>query len=109
MKLLNLDNLTTEATEFVVVKGQEHAIQPISVGQFVKMARKGKEVANAGDPLAEYELIVEMVSAAIPTLPVADVESLSMESLQKLSQYISGQDVQGVETLEKKDEKTQGN
>lgn len=102
MKLLNIDQLAEKTNKVVVIGGVEYAIQPISVGAFIKKTKEAEEYVKAGvdDPMKEVEIVIDLISQCIPAAPRYVIESLSLIQLQTISEYIQRDDVDGAEDVE---------
>ena len=104
MKLLNIDQLSPTTSKAVLIGGVEYAIQPISVGAFIKKTKEAEEYVKTGvaDPMREVEMIIDLISQCIPAAPRYVIESLNLTQLQTIANYIQKEDVDGAEDVEGK-------
>lgn len=102
MKLLNIDQLSEQTNKVVVIGGVEYAVQPISVGTFIKKTKEAEEYVKSGvkDPMKEVEMVIDLISSCIPAAPRYAIEALNITQLQTIADYIQRDDVDGAEDVE---------
>ncbi len=102
MKLLNLDQVAKKTNKSIVIKGVQHTVMPLSVGAFVKKTQEAEEYVKAGekDPIREINMILDLLAECVPSASRLDIESLSLEQLQQMADYIRKDDVDGAEDVE---------
>lgn len=102
MKLLNIDQVAPTSTKVIVIGGVEYAIQPISVGAFLKITKEAEEYVAAGvmNPQKEIQMVIDLAAQCIPAAPREVLESLTLPQLQAIADYVQRDDVDGAEDVE---------
>jgi hypothetical protein len=102
MKLLNLDKISPKSNKTIIIAGVEYAVQPLSVGTFIKTTKEAEEYVKKGvaDPVYEVQMIVNLAAECIPAAPRIALESLTLEQLQAIATYVQKGDVDGAEDVE---------
>lgn len=106
MKLLNLSSLTVATDRRLKIGEETHVINPLKVIDFIRIteiAQQIDEEAKKGTPtvLREVELIMDLVTATIPTVQRETLNNLGIAELQSIASFIKGMDVPGtIETEE---------
>ncbi|MGF7174719.1 hypothetical protein [Azospirillum doebereinerae] len=96
-KLLNLDELPTrDLGKTVVLKGQTHVMQPMSLGAFVDTQRLAQSIGEAGDVGEQLDAVIRQIRGVFPTMPEADLRELRMDQLQALFTFLANQETDAV-------------
>ncbi|MCG5242340.1 hypothetical protein ACIU1J_24445 [Azospirillum doebereinerae] len=96
-KLLNLDELPTrDLGKTVVLKGQTHVMQPMSLGAFVDTQRLAQSIGDDGDVGVQLDAVIRQIRNVFPTMPEADLRGLRMDQLQALFTFLVAQETDAV-------------
>ncbi len=96
-KLLNLDELPTrDLGKTVVLKGQTHVMQPMSLGAFVDTQRLAQSIGEAGDVGEQLDAVIRQIRGVFPTMLEADLRDLRMDQLQALFAFLANQETDAV-------------
>lgn len=101
MKLLNIDQLSPTTNKVIQIGGTQYKVSPISVGAFIKMTKDAEEYASgsAFDPMREIEMVVDLIAKCVPDASRLVIESLNLDQLKAIAEYIQGDDVDGAEDV----------
>lgn len=102
MKLLNIDKLSQKTQKSVQINGVKYEIAPISVGVFIKKTKEAEEYVKSGqvDQMKELEMVLDLLSECIPAAPRHVLESLGLDEMQAIADFIQKDDVDGAEDVE---------
>ena len=82
---LDLDEIGTQDTMVVKIRGREHKLREATVDDFIANTRESQRLAkDAKTPDEELEAILNMILRAFPTLTRTDLGGVSMSNLNKL-------------------------
>lgn len=84
---LDLDALSDTTEKVVKLKGKEHRLRPVTVGQFIENAKIVQSLGTNPKFEDEFEAIVKMLLKAFPTLERRDLEDLPIEHLNKILEF----------------------
>lgn len=101
-KMLNMDEIQSEAKKVLKLNGNEHQLKEMSVSEFIKLTLEaekddGKEMLLS----AQVKKLVELAGNAFPTIPVAELKALSLDQLNTIISFARG----GLEDEEEKEKK----
>lgn len=98
MKFLDLDKFTPATGRFLRVAGQDHAINAIGVGAFIdtNLFLKGMDQNDAAQQL---QFTVDTILKLVPTLGHDQLNSYTLEQLNKIADFVRGEDVQGAQEV----------
>ena len=85
--ILNLDTLETGSEKVIIIGGEEHQMHPFSVQDFIEQM---KSISGAEDAAPEeaFELVVDSIVRAFPTLDRDDILGLEMPKLNAIYEFI---------------------
>lgn len=88
-KILNLDELPTEAVErSIQLKGVKHDMQPLSLQAFIDN-RKTALAVDANDPASSIPGIITLICSVFPTLREEDLKALNFPAINAIMDFIS--------------------
>lgn len=105
MKLLNIDELSQKTQRTVQIGGKEYKVYPVTVKAIVETTKRSKELQQNKDLTAEdyilqeMEMMIDLVQDCLPDVPRFELEKLTPELINKLTEFVRGQDDE-VETEE---------
>ncbi|MCL2874777.1 MAG: hypothetical protein FWF12_00485 [Betaproteobacteria bacterium] len=105
MKVLNLDKLNKQEGRQIVLFGKTHAIDGMTVDNFIKTTSVAEQLADEPSIAKQVEATVDLILRSAPTIDRADLLKLELEQLQAIVAFIKGEDVDGVESSEGNGEK----
>lgn len=89
-KIVNLDELIPD-TQYVVLDGKEHAVEPASVDMYLSVMKRRQRMKNADTELEQMEQAVELIVLACPTISRERLGKLPLRALTKLADIIQEQ------------------
>lgn len=99
-KILNLDNLPSEPTRELVLKGKKHPIPDMTVNNFLVTSRTAKKLVEDGASYADQiEETIKMIQRCVPTVTREDLIDFSLERLGLISNFVRGEDVDEAEEV----------
>lgn len=98
MKVLNLDKLTKKEGREIVLFGKTHAVDGMTVANFIETTRAAEALAGEESLVKQVEATVEMIVRSVPTLDRKDLSKLALEQLQAIVAFVRGDAVDGVES-----------
>lgn len=91
-KFLDLDALTESTEKVVKIKGKEHILKPVTVGQFIENAKIVERLGTNPKFEDEFEAIVKMLLRAFPSMSRVDLEDLPIEHLNAVLEFARDND-----------------
>lgn len=102
-KFINLDELKN-TNKTVQLNGKTYNIQPLSVGNFIKVTSSKQAIDKITDQdeylKKTFETLVDLVSMGIPELTKEEIERMTPAQLTGLSNYIQESDEETQEAQE---------
>jgi len=86
-KFLDLDALDTEPQVVIKWGGKEHRLQQITVEGFLKNAKRLNSLGVKGSFEEEFELVLEMVCEAFPTINKEDLRKMELSKLNQILEF----------------------
>jgi hypothetical protein len=83
-RILNLDSVKPAEERVLKLNGREHAMKPMSVGDFIDNSRTARVQEGGADPATEFELVLGMVARAFPTIPADELRGLTFAQLNTI-------------------------
>ena len=96
-KLLNLDEYGEGDSLTIVLNGNSHKLQEMTVSDFVWAQKELKNQEGSTDEIAVFESLVRMLGRQFPTVPAGEFEALPMSKLRKLMDFVNNISQQGAE------------
>ena len=87
-KILNIDELITEAPMVIVIEGVEHPMKTATLEDFLQNMKDLEAMAAAPSVVAETEITVKMIARSIPSLSEADILKWPMPAITRLFDII---------------------
>lgn len=85
--ILNLDALETGSEKVIIISGKEHGMVPFSVADFIEQMKSIAQAENAS-PDEAFELVVDSIDRAFPSLPREEILALEMPKLNAIYEFI---------------------
>lgn len=101
-KMLNLDEVGVEEVKTVVVGGHEYTVKPLSVADFIALAKEEIDAPKdmEMDVIGQTESMIRMIGHVIPDMPKDVVNSLTTEKLVMLINFVQSVAEEGSESVE---------
>jgi hypothetical protein len=98
-KILNLDALGEQEQRELVLGGKTYKVPAMTVANFIETSRIAQKlVANQEATVADHvEAAVDMIVRSIPDAPKKLLMGCSVETLNKITAFIKGEDDEKVE------------
>lgn len=103
MKILNLDKLTKKEGKEIVLFGKTHAVDGMTVGNFIETTLAAESLAQETSLVKQVEATIDMIQRSVPSVDRKDLEKLALEQLQAIVAFIRGDAVEGIESREEGD------
>jgi hypothetical protein len=100
VKILNLDELQ-QSTKTVKLGGVEYKVLDMTVEQFIESTAASIRLKDEKDPVKQLKETVALIRRAIPDAPADKVNSLQINQLEVLMNFINSSPEQVVEELGK--------
>jgi hypothetical protein len=104
-KLLNLDTLADEEL-IVVLGGKEHKLKEMSVADFIWAQQNLKSVSQKSDEVEIMESMIGMFLRQFPTMERKDLESLPLQKLNQMAEFVQSFGMKGAEKAVEEAEKS---
>lgn len=89
-KILNLDELAPKSTKVIKIKGKEYAMQPPSVGTYIRFTRDLQEMEKKEITLVDsIEYMCKGVQEAFPGMEDEVIKSLNVDQLEAITHFIA--------------------
>lgn len=102
MKVLNLDKLTKKEGRELVIFGTTYAVDGMTVANFIETTRAAEALAGETSLVKQVEATIEMIARSVPSINKAELQKLELAQLQAIVAFVRGDEVEGVESSEKK-------
>lgn len=89
-KIVNLDKLDTRKEKIVILNGKEHIMRSLTVREYIAQMKASEEISKLSDESdlsaasRIFEITVEALHKVFPTIPLDELENLSMDQLTAL-------------------------
>lgn len=100
MKVLNLDKLSKKEGKEIVLFGNTHHVDGMTVENFIETTRAAEALAEETSLVKQVEATIDMITRSVPTVERDDLKKLALEQLQAIVAFIRGDAVEGVESKE---------
>jgi hypothetical protein len=98
--VLNLDEIETGLERTVVLGGKNYPLKPMSVEDYIAQLKDAQAAEKEQDTVKLFELMVNSVGRAFPSMKEGVIRKLTVAQLQKLMAFV--QSVAEEETKEGK-------
>lgn len=86
--VLNLDEIETGLERTVVLGGKSYPLKPMSVEDYIAQLKDAQAAEKEQDTVKLFELMVNSVGRAFPTMKEAVVRKMTVAQLQKLMAFV---------------------
>ena len=87
-KILNVDELTP-VDKKIEIKGVQYEVVDRTVEQVIQAIKAEKKLENSPNQEERMQMFVDMIKAAIPTLPVETIKNLPVRSLMLIMNFVN--------------------
>lgn len=100
-KLLNLDEIAPKAEKVIVLKGKEHEMKPVSVGDFIRLTQEVEDMAGKEIKVSEqFKYFIKTVMDSFPTIEEEVLTGLTLEKLRVIVDFIRAEAEEEVDGAE---------
>ncbi|WP_028449706.1 hypothetical protein [Chitinibacter tainanensis] len=105
MELLNIDELMPPE-RYLRFKGVNYEVKSFTLADFLRGKQEGdrlQEVAMTGDTKSMIEEMIKVVQKSVPSMPIDVLESMTLNELTIVTQFVRGVTVEELEAQIKAD------
>lgn len=90
MKVLNLDAVK-KPKKILTFLGVDYEVLAMSVETFIEVSHLAQQIKPTDPFVKQVELMVDMISRCIPSIPVETLKSMDIEELTLLMSFVKGE------------------